>query len=341
MPYARKRTTKKRARKPRRRTRRAKAKRSDYSYAKLKTIGVPYNLYTFARLTSPTTFWQIPMPSSTGTPPLNSYTYPNFNSYAFAHNFLAPWNMAWTLPGVQPLPVPDQQFFGPAITPSTFNTTPPVNGLYIWSGLTWWANFFQKCRISHVWLKYTIRPTQLASTLTAGVDSSRLPFSITILEGKYIPGVMSPEVLNTIDYDDLRATKGAKTFTVSGQANKPLILKRKISVKKLLGIKDLADITDSECVISTTLTTAASAARAFRNPANTNATFTYLRISRGGPPGVPLSEVFTYSMQVDAVAKIHLYQLQPNCPLSLVGNNEIDDPQEFPDAPGGAGSSSS
>jgi len=323
---------------------------SDYNHAKLNCIGMPYNLYTYVRYSDTTNIFELP--SGTGTPTVdNDYWTPTSVCFALNYNSLTPYNMTRqalvgsTVPLPQPLS--DALYFGtpgPASTQNWYQPTLVANNLTTWSGVSWWANWFRNMRISHVWVKIQIRPIKdVVATMEQG-DSSNLSsndaYTVTYIDGKYQPsgtitnqGFMNPTSLALTNADDLRSTKGAKTWVISGQRSKPLVIKKKISVKHFLGIKDLSDQSFTDCRINPSMeTTETSKIELLANPSVYNKVFGFIKVTRRNDPESDAAIPLRFAIQVDMTAKAHFFNLKRNSPNSFTGTNPAE-PEANKDPP--------
>lgn len=335
MPYTKRpRVYRRRRRAPyKRRTRRPTyrrryKKKSDYNYAKVSTISaMPYNLYTFMRVSTKNYSQILPNPAIGSNPYVSS----GWNAYCFSHNAIAPWNFARPSGAPYYLPYGDASFFGP---PNQVNA--PQSALVTWSGNTWFANRYAKMRILSTWLRFTVRPVQGATYLNPTPElGSNWPMALTWVTARYADGLMFPELLNQLDYDDLRSMKGARTIVFSGIRNKPVSVKVRTHIKTQLGVTDLNDNINTECRINPTMKVSDLTAKLITNPYPNNQIFTYFRVSRPDGSFADPAQLWTYSIQVQATAKVQFYQLQLNNPPSYTGNDNPDNPIEDPWNPAG------
>lgn len=309
-----------------------KKRRSNSAWHKLSTLGMPFNMITYLQYNSKTMNYNVPQNSPTGT----AYWGTNSTSFALGLNLLNPVNLVHAV-GLVPQPAADAQYFGSTPTVSSEGVpTLALPNTYTYSQLSWWAQWYAKMRITHVWVKITIRPVQDAPIPNDNppASSSRDPFSLTILDAKYISNLNQPELLAIQDLDDLRATRGARTMTFSGQRNKPIILKRRISVKRLLGVKDIMDTGyETQCTIHPALLD-------MTNPTIRNQCFTFLRISRPNISStVDTTAPMRFAIQFKVVSKVHFSQLAINSPQTLVASGQappveiIEDPNNTEEPP--------
>lgn len=317
-----------------------KKKNHSNAWLKIPTLGMPYNMVTFLQYNSKTMNFNLPQ----GAPVGSSYWTTNGTCFALGTNSLNPVNLVHAT-GFIPTPASDNAYFGMPPTASSEGVPVPALGnTFAYSQLSWFANWWTRMRVSHVWVQITIRPVEGATIPgdTPPSVSSRDPFSVSILDAKYIANNNAPELLVIQDLDDLRSTRGCKTYTFSGQRSRPIVIKRRVDVRRLLGVKDLADTGyETQCAISPLLND-------MTNPTVRYKTFEFIRISRPNiPASVDLTQDFRFSIQFKVVAKVHFSQLSSNNPTSLVApagpaNPPVfvpDDPNPEPEAippPGGS-----
>lgn len=303
-------------------------RKSQYAYHKLSTIGMPHNMYTYVQLKTPMFTYALGKTATSNPFFVNSQ-----NVFVMGYNQLNPINLTLGVQpsGDPPLPELDGVFFGPNPTGNTYgNPTSPTEGQYAWSGINWWANWYTKMRITKVWAKYTIRPIQGNQLPPSGEQYSPEPFQVTFLDAKYVPSLNSPELIAGKDMDDVMSTRGAKTYTVSGQRSRPLVIKRRIDIRRLLGVKDIKDTgEDTQCLLIPNLNT--QSANACLNPTVRSKVFGLVIINRRTDL-YPSDVLQKYSMQIELIAKVHLSQLDRNNPRSIfsatggVGNPSEEDP---------------
>lgn len=309
------------------------------NYLKIPCLMPSYNVYTFLRFSSPTIYYALPMRDDT---PANNFVTQRSVGFPFCYNSITPMNMPKQPTAGTPAlnyPYTDAQYYG-LVGPSNsqglgtegYLPSVPANNLYSWSQLTWWARWYRKCRISHVYAKYTIRPIWGAFN-TANQNPSGTPsntnqdtMTVTIVDGKFMQNLNAPEELMSEDADDLRTTKGAKTYTISAVRGSPLVIKRKINIAKMLGVKDLADQSFSEMAINPTMTPSDVQDDLLFNPSPRNCVFGFIRVSKGTPAEVASTTAMRFTLQTEFVAKAHFFQANRNNPLSLVGNADPTDP---------------
>lgn len=318
-----------RKRRPYKKKRYVKRKKHNSAWLTIPTLGMPYNMVTYLQYNSKTMNYNIPQDSPTGS----SYWTTNGTSFALGLNLMNPVNLVHGV-GLVPKPATDAQYFGIAPTPSSEGSPgSPLNGTFTYSQLSWWSNFYSKMRVKNVFVTIVIRPVQNADIPGPGQRAASYdPFSVQILDSKYISGLNTPENLAITDLDDLRSSRGCKTMTFSGQRNKPIVIKRKISIAKLLGVKDLADTGyETQCTINPDLT-----ATTMANPTVRYSCFEFIRLSRPNIAAtVDQNNPMRFSIQFKVVAKVHFSQLTINNPRSLVGSTgPFDDPNpETPQSP--------
>lgn len=273
---------------------------SEYNYGSLRCVGMPNSLVTYLRFDSIANIYTVPN--------VGPGSQPGTLDHIFGYNLVTPYNY---IVGLGTKYADEQYFVSGAVQPIAPGNAAIQAQLNTWNAVEWYGNWYHRMRILKVDLKIVLRPIETADTgivqappLMGNVFSTRDGFTVTAIDGKYVEGVMSPALLDTLSASQLKSTKGAKTYVISGQRDKALTIRRTIRCKDMLGIKDMMDQAGNACVISDTPNDAST----LRNPDSQNQLFSYLKVFKDTESRRPVR----YNLFYTATAQVQLYQRRLN-----------------------------
>lgn len=313
--YRRRRPTEKRRRKRNFPKYKAIRKFKDYQFGSLSVVNMPNQLFTFLRLSGETIYGTIWKPES--TLPYNPQQSVGAFSNVFGYNLLTPWNAIVST--MNPL-APSTQYWPYGRYPDVSYFAETINAdLNTWNNYNWFAYWYNRMRITKVYLKIIIKNTSGAQSdttvpgTTQTAQSSFSDLTVTVLDAKYIANIMTPVNLDALNATNLRSQKGAKTYVLAARTDKPLVIKRTIDVKNMLGIKDMMDELETAC--TTNRWPQSGSTLINKNPDALFQCFNYLRIDKNQNDPDTFPSRFT--MQIQATAKCHYFQRKLNDAVNI------------------------